>query len=559
MIKKNIAVMLVLWAALSSLKAQRIYHKTDTVAQEKWVDSIFNALSPEERLGQLFMVAAYSNRDEEHYQQLDELITKYNIGGLIFFQGSPYRQAMLSNRYQAQARVPLAIAMDAEWGIGMRLDSIFDFPKQMTLGAIQDNQWIYEMGKEVARQFHLLNMHINFAPVVDVNVNPNNPVIGFRSFGEDKYKVAQKGIAYMKALQDHGIMANAKHFPGHGDTDTDSHYDLPVIKHTTQRMSEIELYPFRALMKDSLMSVMVAHLQVPAYDARENTPTTLSDRVVSDLLKTELKFDGLIFTDAMSMQGVAKYYEPGEADVKALQAGNDIVVFPLDVPKAIRKVRKALKKGRLAQVDLDNRVRKVLRAKYWFGLHHYTPVNTVNLTKRLNNDYALLLNRILYRKAITVVDDQEELLPVMKLNGQQFATLKMGLGDNAEFERTLDKYAPFKHLHFDSLNNMALDSISGFDRVVVSYQGITNSPKNQHGVNTEEITFIKKLQSRTKVIVVAFGNAYSLQYFQGVKNLICTYEDNEITQSLTPQIIFGALKAEGKLPVTAGKGFKAGF
>ena len=323
-------------------------------------------------------------------------------------------------------------------------------------------------------------------------------------------------------------------------------------------MSDTELYPFEQLMKDSLMSIMVAHLQVPAYDDRENMPTTLSEKVVTDLLRNKLHFDGLTFTDAMNMQGVAKYYNPGEADVKALQAGNDIILFPLDVPKAIKQVRKALKKGRLEQASLDERVKKVLRAKYWFGLDSYSPVNTSNLDKRINNDYAQLLNRILYQKAITVVDNQDQLLPVIQLDEQKFASLQLGSGDNEEFKRMLDKYAPFRHLRFDSLNDNTLDSMAKFDQVVIAYQGITNSPKKQHGVKNEEIAFIKKLQAETKVIVVALGNAYSLQYFQGVKNLICTYEDNEITQNLTPQIIFGALKAEGKLPVTAGAGFKAG-
>ena len=558
MMKKIILIVLMFLVNWSAVKAQKIYQKTDTQAQEKWVDSVFNALTPEERLGQLFMVAAYSNRDEKHYQEIDKLIAEYNIGGLIFFQGGAYRQARLNNRYQSKAKVPLAIAMDAEWGIGMRLDSIMDFPKQMTLGAIQDNKWIYEMGKEVANQFHSLNMHINFAPVVDVNVNPNNPVIGYRSFGENKFAVSDKGIAYMKGMQDHGIMANAKHFPGHGDTDADSHYALPVIKHSVERMSEIELYPFKQLMKDSLMSMMVAHLQIPAYDDRENMPTTLSSKVVTDLLKNELAFDGLVFTDAMNMQGVAKYYDPGEADVKALQAGNDVILFPLDVPKAIKQVKKALKKERLDQASIDLRVKKILRAKYWFGLNELELVNTFNLTKRINNDYAQLLNRILYQKAITIVDNQDKLLPIIDLGKKTYASLQIGESDGTEFKRMLDKYAKFNHLAFDSLNADALESIASNDLVVVSYHGITNSPKDQHGVKDEEIAFIKSLQEKTNVIVVAFGNAYSLQYFEGIKNIICTYEDNEITQNLTPQIIFGALKAEGKLPISAGENFKAG-
>lgn len=558
MIQKVIVAVLVFVVSLSVLKAQKLYQKSNTQMQEKWVDSVFNDLTPEERLGQLFMVAAYSNRDEKHYKEIDKLISEYNIGGLIFFQGGAYRQARLNNRYQSKAKVPLAIAMDAEWGIGMRLDSILDFPKQMTLGAIQDNKWIYEMGKEVANQFKALNMHINFAPVVDVNVNPNNPVIGYRSFGEDKFSVSDKGIAYMKGMQDHGIMANAKHFPGHGDTDVDSHYDLPVINHSVERMSEIELYPFRELMKDSLMSVMVAHLQVPSYDDRENMPTTLSNKVVTELLKNELDFDGLIFTDAMNMKGVAKYYDAGEADVKALQAGNDIILFPLDVPEAIKQVKKALKREKLDQVSIDERVKKILRAKYWFGLNELELVNTVNLTKRINNDYAQLLNRILYQKAITIVDNQDELLPIIDLEQKTYASLQMGEGNHNEFKRMLDKYGKFNHLAIDSLNTESLESIAKNDLVIVSYHGITNAPKGQHGVKNEEIAFIKALQEKTNVIVVAFGNAYSLQYFEGVKNIICTYEDNEITQNLTPQIIFGALRSEGRLPISAGQSFKAG-
>jgi len=558
MFKKVTLITIFLVIAAGQLSAQKFYHKIDTVAQQQWADSVFNALTPEERLGQLFMVAAYSNRDQKHVDEIRELIQQYNIGGLIFFQGGPYRQARLNNEYQALAKVPLAIAMDAEWGIGMRLDSVYDFPKQMTLGAIRARKWIYEMGKEVANQFHILNMHINFAPVVDVNVNPNNPVIGYRSFGENKEEVALRGVAYMKGLQDHGIMANAKHFPGHGDTGVDSHYDLPVITHSRARMNETELYPFRQLMKDSLMSVMVAHLQVPAFDSTKNTPTTLSKNVVTDLLKGELGFEGLAFTDAMNMQGVAKYYDPGEADVKALQAGNDMILFPVDVPKAIKQVEKAIKKGTLTQEMLDERVIKILKAKYWFGLNKNEPIETANLTKRINNDYAEYLNRILYQKAITVVDNSDMLIPTIQLEEKKFASVALG-GDAKVFRNTLDKYARFTHLSIDTLNTQSLNAAAQYDEVIVTVQGITNSPKNQHGVKTEEVEWIRQLQQKTKVIVVVMGNAYSLQFFEGVKNIICTYEDNDITQDIAPQIIFGALKAEGKLPISAGNSFKAGM
>lgn len=558
MFKKVTVLFALLLLSVGPISAQKFYHKIDTLAQKAWVDSVFNALSPEERLGQLFMVAAYSNRDENHVNEIKSLISEHNIGGLIFFQGGPYRQAKLNNEYQALAKVPLSIAMDAEWGIGMRLDSVYDFPKQMTLGAIQDRKWIYEMGKEVANQFHIMNMHINFAPVVDVNVNPNNPVIGYRSFGENKEEVALRGSAYMRGLQDHGIMANAKHFPGHGDTGVDSHYDLPVINHSKTRMTETELYPFRQLMKDSLMSVMVAHLQIPAFDSAKNTPTTLSKNVVTDLLKGELGFEGLAFTDAMNMQGVAKYFEPGEADVKALQAGNDVILFPVDVPKAMKQIQKALKKGTLTQEMLDERVMKILKAKYWSGLNNYQPIETANLNQRINNDFAIHLNEMLFQKAITVVDNSDLLIPTIKLDDKRFASVNLGGGNALAFRNMLDKYAKFQHLIFDSLNAKSLAEAAQFDEIVVAVQGITNSPKNQHGVNSKQVEWIKQLQQKTKVIVVVMGNAYSLRFFEGVKNIICTYEDNEITKRIAPQIIFGALKAEGKLPISAGKSFKAG-
>ena len=558
MLKKVILSLLIILCSSPFIVGQKIYQKLDVQAQEAWVDSVFQSMTEAERLGQLFMIAAYSNRNEEHYREIEELITKYHVGGLIFFQGGPLRQAVLTNRYQGKAKVPLWLAMDAEWGLGMRLDSTISFPKQMTLGAINDDKWIYEMGKEVANQFHIMDMHMNFAPVVDVNVNPQNPVIGYRSFGENKHKVAEKGIAYMRGMQDQKVIANAKHFPGHGDTDADSHLELPVILHSRDRMDSVELYPFKELMKDSLMSVMVAHLQIPAYEPKANTPTTLSSNVTTDLLRNELQFDGLALTDAMNMQGVAKYYEPGEADVKALIAGNDAILFPLDVPKALDQIEKAIKKNELSREVLDERVRKILRAKYWAGLNNYQPISTDNLSARLNNSHAKMLNRMLYQKAMTVVDNSDHLLPIIRLDSTSFASVALGKKDNFVFTRMLDKYAKFDHYKGDSATQELLEKLAEHDVVVVGYQGITNSPRDQHNVKNHEVEFIKKLQEKTKVIVVAFGNAYSLQYFEGVKNIICSYEDNDITQEIIPQIIFGALKAEGTLPITAGEHFKAG-
>ncbi|MDQ3537169.1 MAG: glycoside hydrolase family 3, partial [Bacteroidota bacterium] len=343
---------------------------------DPWVDSVFNSLSNEERIAQMLMVAAYSNRGKAHEDSIINLIQQYKFGGLIFFQGGPIRQAKLVNKYQALSKVPLMIAMDLEWGLGMRLDSTISYPYQMALGAMQESvagqeNLIYEMGAEIGRQCKRMGIHVNFAPVVDVNNNPNNPVISYRSFGEDKYDVSRKGIAYMKGMQDQGILATAKHFPGHGDTGIDSHYDLPVIKHDRQRIDSLELYPFREIIDEGIGSIMIAHLNIPSLDDTKNLPSTLSKPIVTGLLKEDLHFQGLIFTDAMNMKGVTKYYPPGVADLNAVLAGNDILEFSLDIPKAIGEIKKAIRAGKISQQEINNRCKKILAYKKWMDLHQY--------------------------------------------------------------------------------------------------------------------------------------------------------------------------------------------
>lgn len=530
--------------------------------ERRWVDSVFNAMSAEERLGQLFMVAAYSNQSEKQTNELENLIRNYHIGGLIFFQGGPVRQAQLTNRYQSVASVPLLIGMDAEWGLAMRLDSTISYPKQLTLGAITDNEYVYQMGTEIARQCQRLGVHVNFAPVVDVNNNASNPVIGVRSFGEDKENVAAKGVAYMRGLQHNGIMANAKHFPGHGDTDADSHVTLPVIRHTKARMSELELYPFRKLFADSLMSVMTAHLHVPAYDDRENRATSLSKAVVTDLLKTELGFKGLIFTDALNMKGVSRFYEPGEVEVQALLAGNDVLLFSENVPEAIRQIKKAIRNKKIAQVEIDRRVKKMLAGKYWAGLHTYIPVNTTNLGADLNTPAAQVLNQQLYEQAVTVVQNEKNLVPFQVLDTNTFASLTIGLPPGNNFQAMLDNYASFQHYQlFEGTTNEAtfnqlLDKLSAFKIVVVSLHKVNNVASRAYGISQPTRTFIERLRGKTNVVLTVFGNPYSLKYFDQIGNLVCAYEDNPLTHRIVPQMLFGALPARGKLPVTVDAQFK---
>jgi beta-N-acetylhexosaminidase len=530
--------------------------------QQYWVDSVFNALTFEERLGQLFMVAAYSNKDQKHVDEISNLIKTENLGGLIFFQGGPNRQARLTNYYQAQAKTPLFIAMDAEWGIGMRLDSVLNFPKAMTLGAVQDDGLIYEMGTEIARQFKELGMHINFAPVVDVNSNPNNPVIGYRAFGENKDLVTRQALAYMKGLQEHGVIANAKHFPGHGDTESDSHTTLPLIKHPENRIWNVDLYPYQELFRENLMSVMVAHLDVPSLNKGEHLPTSLSKSVVTDLLQNRMNFQGLIFTDALNMRGVAVTNKPGEVDLKALLAGNDVLLYSQDVPMAKALIKEAVAEGKITENEINKRVKKILKAKYWAGLNNVRPIDTYKISERLNSSDTKVIIERLYEDAFTVASNKGDLIPFKQLDLKKFASLS--IGDKGEvFSKYLNKYSQVDHFNVskaasDSEHYALMKKLENYDVVVVGLMGVTNSPQRAFGVAPGDIKLIRALEKRQKVVTVLFGNAYAATALEGTGNVVLAYENNEITQQLAPQVLFGGRPGKGILPVTVSNGFTRG-
>jgi beta-glucosidase-like glycosyl hydrolase/CubicO group peptidase (beta-lactamase class C family) len=534
--------------------------------QNAWADSVLRTMTDDQKIGHLFMVAAYSNRDETHYKEIDRLVSQYHVGGLIFFQGGPGRQAILTNRYQKLAKIPLLISMDCEWGLGMRLDSTISFPKAMTLGAIGENQLIYDMGVEIARQFKRLGMHINFAPVADVNVNPANPVIGIRSFGENKERVAEKALSYMRGMQHNGIIANAKHFPGHGDTDTDSHYALPIIKHNRQRMEDIELYPFRKLIQDSIMSIMVAHINLPEYDADPKKPTTLSQAVVTDLLKYQLGFQGLIFTDALNMKGVSANYAPGETDVLAFKAGNDCLLFPLDVPKGVAKIKEAIANGEISMAEVERRVKKILMAKYFVGLHKYKPIATKNLLEELNTPQAKILRMKLYEQAVTVVRNADSLIPFKNLEELSFASVTIGAGAGNDFQRILSKYAPFEHHQIadkaagDAAYEALIPKLKNKKVVIIGLLGVstTNRIEKDYGISQATRDFIKKLSTHTKVVPVVFGNPYSLKFFDDANYLVCAYENNTDVQTVVPQVLFGAVTTGARLPVSVSPNIKEG-
>ena len=325
-----------------------------------WVDSVLNTLSTEQQIAQCIWVAGWSDRDVSHEVEMSDIIRKYGVGGIIFFQGTAEKQAELTNYYQKISKVPLLISMDAEWGIGMRLGNVEKYPYQMTLGAIKNDSLIYQFGKAVASQFKRMGMNINLAPVADININPRNPVINYRSFGENRDKVALKTIEYMKGMQDNGVIATGKHFPGHGDTNIDSHLDLPVIAHSRLRLDSIELYPFRKLINEGAGSIMTAHLNLPSLDSTSGLPSTLSPVIIKDLLRNQLGFKGLIITDAMNMKGVTKSFKPGEADAKALEAGNDVIEFVTDVEAAIKETKSYILSKKLTNEDIALKCRKIL-------------------------------------------------------------------------------------------------------------------------------------------------------------------------------------------------------
>lgn len=533
---------------------------------QHWVDSVFQTMTPEQKVGQFFMVATFSNRHENHYQYIEHLIREYNIGGLIYFQGGPYRQAILTNRYQALSKIPLLIGIDGEWGLGMRLDSTMDFPRQMTLGAIRDNELIARMGTEIGRQCRRLGIHINFAPVSDINSNPANPVIGIRSFGESKENVALKASAYMRGLQSQRVIATAKHFPGHGDTNVDSHHTLPSISHSSEQLHDIDLYPFRKLIADSLMGVVTGHLHVPGVDnATPAVAATLSEKVVTELLKKELGFRGIVFTDAMNMGGVSRFKRPQDINLRALMAGNDILLYPENVKEAAQTILQAVQQGLISQEFIDEKVRKILRAKYWVGLGQYKPIALASLADDLNSADAQQLKKELCEQAVTVVGNTHQILPLRNLDTLRLASVSLGVESGNIFQKALNNYAPFKSIAWRDKPNTEADvadimaQVGDANVVILSFHQMSESAFRRFGITKSSLDLVTKLkQAGKKVIVSVFGPAYSLSQFSGADAVVCGYQDFDELEEAVPEVIFGTLQAKGALPITTGD-FKIGL
>ncbi|MDH3648715.1 MAG: serine hydrolase [Saprospiraceae bacterium] len=526
-------------------------------AQDHWVDSILQQMTLDEKIGQLFVIRAHSDLGPDHIKQVEDQIDKFQVGGLCFFQGTAKKQVELTNLYQSiSKRIPLFVSMDAEWGLGMRFRSgVIDYPRQLMLGAVQDNNIIYRFGREVARQMKEIGVQVNYAPVVDVNNNAKNPVINDRSFGEDKFNVATKGYMYMRGLQDEGVLACAKHFPGHGDTDTDSHHELPVIRHTMDRLAEVELFPFQTLIDHGVQGVMVAHLNVPTLDDRDRIPTSLSNRVVQDLLQTRMGFEGLVFTDGLEMQAVAKHFDDGIIEIKALEAGNDVLLLPNNLELAFTSIKKYLAVGSMTEDRINRSVRKILRAKYALELTKYQPLRTIGLRNRLNSPEGLSLKYELIENALTLVRNPQELLPIMEGVGD-LASLSIGAGSLSPFQLMLSEYEKMpryvaQHQISTSEIERLIKELQKKDLVIISLHEMHKLAQKSFGLHASGLDLIRRLNEKTKVVLVIFGNPYSLTHFDHIDHVVMAYNDDRLTQNLAAQSIFGAIGLKGRLPVTA--------
>jgi beta-N-acetylhexosaminidase len=531
-----------------------------------WVDSVFDKMNRKRKIAQLFFVRANTNKGQAYQDSVADIIKDEQVGGLVFFQGGPVRQANLVNRYQKLVKVPLIIAMDGEWGVGMRLDSTISYPFQMTLGAIRDNTLIYKMGQKIAWDFKRLGMQMNFAPDMDVNNNPNNPVINYRSFGDDKYNVAAKGIAYIKGMQDAGLLTTAKHFPGHGDTNVDSHLDLPLLPFDRTRLDTLEEYPFRQAIKAGISGVMIAHMDIPALDSTKNLPSTLSRPIVTGNLRDSLKFKGLVVSDAMEMKAVVKYFPGGEADVKAFLAGNDIIELSENSERAIKLIRKAVRKDKISREEFETRVKTVLAAKYWAGLNHNQEIPMAHLVEDLNRTDAKALVQQLSDAAVTLVKGDAGALQMDPL--QKTAIVSVGVTQATVFQQGLAEWyansAIFqvsKTASATELNALS-ENLKKYDQVYLSINDTRVRPASKLDYGNDVKAFITETATHGNTVISVFANAYTIAGLAGIERcqaLLVCYQMTDDLQRSAVKIITQQLKPNGKLPVTISKMFETGM
>ena len=557
---------LLLSLLISEVNAQKSFDPLlvtdEELEQSIWVDSIYSSMTLKEKVGQLFVIQAFSNKNKNHKDNIINIIRNNNIGGIIFSKGSAHKQVDLTNDFQSESSIPLLIGMDAEWGLNMRLDSTFSFPWNMTLGAIKDNNLIRQVGRSIADHCKRIGVNFNFAPVVDINTNPDNPIIGNRSFGESTQNVSSKSLNFMRGQQEMNILSSAKHFPGHGDTSTDSHKTLPFISHDKKRILKTELKPFKTLINNGLESVMIAHLEVPSLEKTKGLPSTLSYSIVTSLLKNTLGFKGLIITDALEMKGLSNFKSKGNLDMLAFKAGNDILLMSANVSEGIKAIVDEYNLGEISEERLSYSVKKILKAKYKVGLNNFLQISKTNLYNDLNSLENKILNEELVENAITVVKNNDNMLPIKNLKNS-IGYLNFGNDNYMAFFDELTKYSKIDNLdEIDILKTESESFIeSNYKTIIIGVHANSETPWKSYNLKKEEIIFINRISKKVNVILNIFGSPYMLNKFKNIKNIngiIISYQNSKVFQKKSAQLIFGAIESTGILPVSIGKLFSAG-
>ena len=555
--KNNISCILVfIFGCVGYLQAQfspkNITKDLDKKAV-KYADSLYAKLSMDERIGQLYIVALYTNKDQNHISGVRKLVEQERIGGIILMQDDAEQEIALVNEFQKKSRVPMLFGMDAEWGLYQRIKTAHKFPWAMTLGAIQDNNLVYEMASKIAEDAKKMGIYWNFAPVVDVNTNPKNPIIGNRSFGSDVQNVIAKALAYAQGLQDNGVLAAIKHFPGHGDTDVDSHLDLPVVKHSLERLNKIELAPFKALMDKKIGGAMIAHLYVPQLEKGKNIPASISYDIVTNLLKNKFRYEGLVITDALNMNAVAKKYPAGALDLRAFKAGNDVLLFSQDVPTGKKLIKEAIQKGEISEKRLEESVKKILKTKYLLGLQNLRPLSSEGINNALNNDSHAKISEKLYANALTLLKDEKQLFP---LREKEVYYLPLEEASHEVFLQELSKEIKVKKISFKEILSISENAV-----VIIGLHKDNSTAYKPYRVSWESKRLINQVKSRNKVILNVFGSPYALQDvdISGISSVLVSYENNPLSMKATAEAYLGKQKINGRLPVVVNEQIKYGM
>lgn len=520
---------------------------------EKYADSLYQKLSLDEKIGQLYIVALYNNRGDEEIQKIRNLVEKEKIGGLILMQDDVEKHIALLNEFQGKSRVKMMIGIDGEWGLFQRFPVAHKFPWAMTLGAIQDNSLIYEMTSKIAEDCKRMGIFWDFAPVVDVNTNPANPIIGNRSFGSDVQNVIAKALAYSQGLQDNGVLASMKHFPGHGDTDTDSHLDLPVVSHNLERLNAVELAPFKALLDKKIGGVMVAHLYVPALEKQSGIPASISYEIITNLLKNTYQYKGLIITDALNMNAVAKKFPAGELDLRAFKAGNDIMLFSQDVPNGKALIKTAIEKGEISENRLAESVKKILKTKFLLNLQNFKPINPQNIKEDLNNASHAELSEKLYANAITLLKDEKNLLPLSCSKTYYYLPL-----EEAPFQTFMENLNLGTTVKL--ISKTEISQIPENSTVIVGFHKDNSTAYKPYKISQESKDILTELSKKQNVILDVFGSPYALKDvdISKISTVLVSYENNDLSLKASAKALLGKTKISGKLPVIVNENLKAG-